>query len=65
MLSKECVAGRQREESLRAAYEGSMVLVSKLKDHLQELKGNIRVFCRIRPTLSLRNGGVVDVNGAQ
>jgi kinesin family protein C1 len=35
----------------------------KLHNDLQELKGNIRVFCRVRPLLESESGGAVKVPG--
>ncbi|KAG6830234.1 hypothetical protein H0H87_008791 [Tephrocybe sp. NHM501043] len=51
LTTKLEAAERLAEEKVREAREGEIVR-RKLHNMVQELKGNIRVFCRVRPVLS-------------
>ena len=49
-LSESLVSGALRErEELRSLYKGEVKKRKKLYNALQELRGNLRVYCRMRP----------------
>jgi len=54
VLSEELLKAKKDTERLRSTYLSALDEVSRLKDQVQELKGNIRVFCRLLP---VGNGG--------
>ncbi|CAD7933677.1 unnamed protein product [Amoebophrya sp. A25] len=49
VLSQELLKQKTENEKIRRSYNHVLDEVSKLKDQVQELKGNIRVFCRLLP----------------
>ncbi|KAJ5102513.1 hypothetical protein N7532_003042 [Penicillium argentinense] len=57
--NQEMMDALQETEAIRDKLRREETLRRKLHNQVQELKGNIRVFCRVRP--SLRNEGPTDI----
>ncbi|CAD7933738.1 unnamed protein product [Amoebophrya sp. A120] len=60
LLSTELLKQKNEYELLKKNYQLALLEVSKLKDQVQELKGNVRVFCRLLPLNNLHPSGGSD-----
>ncbi len=55
-MQKQLGQLRKQYEELAKSYRNELMLRRSLHNYLQELKGNIRVLCRIRPILAHERG---------